>query len=190
MPANPANTPTSTVPPSRTSSFPRIHIVRKALAAQLHSTVLCTALAVIGSWLTTLTLALLLAVKLRAHGLDDATIRDLLRGRDAHGATFGLWLDWAIWDLLARGWWALLAGYLTQFGPPRFRGTRMLAVGWLVGLAWIGESAVNPLGATAQLTPVLLWLTMIASCLGGCLAFWGVSAPSRTTESNHGCISS
>jgi len=78
---------------------------------------------------------------------------------------------WSGFDLAFRLWWCALAGFFVMAGPRQYQGTRLMAVGWLMGWAFLGEAAVAPLGATAALTTPLLWLTMMATFGGGCLQF-------------------
>lgn len=124
-----------------------------------HPLFLALLLAIVGGWVLSGVLLFLLAFI----GASELPAADL--PAYANSLATWCWFDAAIraWAVVAAAWWLARQG----LGFPWSRATLL---GWSAGWALLFEVTFFPHGATAAITPLLVWLTIPLAWLGVLLA--------------------
>lgn len=131
----------------------------RLLTTLRHPIFVALLLAVFGGWALSGVLLFLLAFI----GAPDVAATDL--PALANSLTVWCWFDAAMraWAVVAAAWWLARQGL-------SFPWSRATLLGWSAGWALLFEVTFFPHGATAAITPVLVWATVPLAWLGVLLA--------------------
>lgn len=124
-----------------------------------HPLVFALLLAILGGWVLSGMLLFLLAMI----GAPDVPAADL--PAHANSLLVWCWFDGAVraWAVVAAAWWLARQGL-------SFPWSRATILGWGAGWALLFEITFFPHGATAAITPLLVWATIPLAWLGVLLA--------------------